>query len=91
MSIMENHRFIEISVVKHKTTGILVATSDDMRGLFVHGKTMEELDERIPSAIVALLEAKGHKGVVVRAAEEVSLEDLGFEAQTRKFELQEAA
>ncbi|QIB36928.1 DUF1902 domain-containing protein [Rhizobium oryzihabitans] len=91
MTVHTNHTFIEIDVKQHKETGMMIATSKQVRGLFVHGDTMEELNDRIPEAIVALMEAKGHKNVIVRPAEEVSLESIGFETQTRRFELQEAA
>ena len=91
MTMFERHKLIEIQVAKNKRTGLLIATSDDLRGLFVHGSTMDELNERIPVAIMAIMDAKGHKNVSVRPTEQVSLENIGFESQTRKFELQDAA
>ena len=48
-----------IDAVAHRETGLIVAFSDDLPGLYVHGRSEEELRERIPEAIRALLEAQG--------------------------------
>tara|TARA_B100000949_G_C14049540_1_gene352976 strand:- start:239 stop:502 length:264 start_codon:yes stop_codon:yes gene_type:complete len=48
-----------VQVISNKQTGLLIAMSDELPGLFVHGRSEEEIDERVPQAIKALLEAKG--------------------------------
>lgn len=68
-SKIEN-RFLRINVVTHRKAGLLVAMSDDLRGLIVHGRSDEELDERLPEAIRTLMEAQGHCVVEVSKAEE---------------------
>jgi hypothetical protein len=52
---------VKINVITHRKTGLLVARSDDLPGLMVHGRSDEELDERIPDAIRALMEAQGER------------------------------
>jgi hypothetical protein len=52
---------VKIEVVEHRRTGLMVAMSKDLRGLMVHGRTGDELDERIPEAIRSLMEAEGHR------------------------------
>lgn len=56
---MTNARIITVEVAEHKGTGLLVGFSKDMKGLYVHGRTEEELEARIPQAIKAILEADG--------------------------------
>lgn len=56
---MTNHLDINISVVQHTETGLIVATSDQLKGLIVHGRSMAEVEKRIPETIRALLEADG--------------------------------
>ena len=52
-------RRICISVMRHRTTGLLIASSHDMSGLLVSGRTEDELKERIPLVVRSLLEAQG--------------------------------
>ena len=52
-------KIVKIEVVRHRTTGLLVAMSDDLPGLMVHGRTDEEIDERLEGAVRELLEAEG--------------------------------
>ncbi len=54
-------RQFRIGVLQHKGTDLLIATSEDLKGLMVHARTEEELEERIPEAIRELLEAEGQK------------------------------
>lgn len=44
--------------------GLFYATSPDLRGLLVAGKTLDELNDRVPEAISMLFEAQGYKVVV---------------------------
>lgn len=46
---------ITIDVFEHKETGLLLATSRELTGLYVHGSTEEEVNERVPGAIKAIL------------------------------------
>lgn len=41
--------------------GMLVATCDDLKGLYVHGRSAKELAERIPQVIEAILDADASK------------------------------
>lgn len=50
---------IHVHVLKHQDTGLLMAVSDDLPGLIVHGRSEAELETRIPNAIRDLLEASG--------------------------------
>lgn len=53
-------RNITIETVVHRDTRLMVATSPEMKGLIVHGRSERELQERIPQAIRAILEADGY-------------------------------
>ncbi len=50
---------IRITTAAHQPTGILIATSRDLPGLFVAGRSQDAIDQQIPSAIREILEAKG--------------------------------
>jgi hypothetical protein len=55
------HRLITIQTIRHRETGLIVAMSDEMRGLYVHARTDADLLERIPIAIRDILEADGYE------------------------------
>jgi Domain of unknown function (DUF1902) len=48
---------IRIRFAKHDDTVLLAATSEDLDGLVVFGKTVEEIERKLPTAIRELLEA----------------------------------
>lgn len=52
-------KIIKIRVLCHQTTGLLMATSEDIAGLVVHGRSNEELEKKIPLAVRDLLQASG--------------------------------
>jgi hypothetical protein len=67
---MEKHTWAVETVTHHKT-GLLIARSVDLPGLYVHARNEEELRERIPIAIKAILEANGEPvGEIVRCEDE---------------------
>lgn len=93
MSVQVVEKTVLVEVIRHSETGLLLAMSEDMKGLYVHGRTIEEIDERLPQAIRSLLEADGVKAVRVRPIESVdaaSGSDAWF-PQQRRFQFQEAA
>ena len=61
---------IRFEFLKHKTGGLLVAISRDLDGLLVHGRSQQELRERAPGAIRALLEAQGKQVISIEEVEE---------------------
>lgn len=69
---MSKAKIISVEIVKHRGSDLLVGISDDMRGLYVHGRSYEEVESRIPDAIRELLEAEGKKGVQVLPVEDAS-------------------
>lgn len=46
---------VTIDVFKHKETGLLLATSPELTGLYVHGRNSEEMNERVLAAIKAII------------------------------------
>ncbi len=58
-------RQIRIHVLTHSTTDLLIATSDDLPGLMVAGRSHEQLQHDLPAAIKELLEANGRLVVSV--------------------------
>lgn len=77
---------INIRVARYRDTDLLVATSPEMQGLIVHGRSARELDERIPVAIRAILEAGGSSVIDVRPADDMDRRVNGFEPEHRRFE-----
>jgi hypothetical protein len=52
-------RSIHVYLVKHRESDLLIALSDDLRGLTVPGRTEEEVRDKLPFAIRQILEAEG--------------------------------
>ncbi len=48
---------IRIEIMTHRPSGLMVAVSPDVPGLYVHGKNEEEITLRIPVAVKALRDA----------------------------------
>jgi hypothetical protein len=89
------HKLITIQTIRHRETGLIVAMSDELKGLYVHAHTDADLRERIPVAIRDILEANGYQ---VLDLSEVSIPPevgAGLVPALRKFEarlaLREAA
>ena len=53
------HRAIRVTLQKYERVDLLVATSPDLPGLVVHGRTPDEIQTKIPAIIQDLLEASG--------------------------------
>lgn len=65
--MLENIREIKVVTIYHKNTDLMVAFSDDLKGLFVSGRSEDDLREKIPKAIQELFEAEGIKVISVSA------------------------
>jgi predicted RNase H-like HicB family nuclease len=61
---------IAVTAILNKKTGLLVAFSEDLKGLMVPGRTPDEIKERLPIAIRELLEAMGKRVVSVDAVQD---------------------
>ncbi|MFG1429301.1 DUF1902 domain-containing protein [Roseixanthobacter glucoisosaccharinicivorans] len=57
---MDMENVINVDIQTHRETGLILATSDDMPGLYVHARSFEELERRLPIAIRDILEFKGN-------------------------------
>jgi hypothetical protein len=42
---------VRIKILTHSTSGLKMATSEDLPGFVVHANSAEELDEKIPAAL----------------------------------------
>jgi Domain of unknown function (DUF1902) len=51
---------IRIRLLRHKSGDLLMAVSEDLRGLVVHAHSEEEMEERLPGVVRDLLEAEGY-------------------------------
>jgi hypothetical protein len=71
-------RIIRITLRKHDTSPLLAATSDDLQGLIVFGRTWQEIEKKLPNAVRALLEAMGFKVVSVTAVADERVSRAGF-------------
>ncbi len=63
-------RDIHVTTLRHSTTGLLMAISDDLKGLLVPGRSQEDIREKLPAAIKELLEAEGFVVGKVETTEE---------------------
>lgn len=50
-----------IKVLTHRTTGLLMAMTDDLPGFIVHADTPEELYGKLAPALVSFLKAAGRE------------------------------
>ena len=71
-------RTIRITLRKHDTSPLLAATSDDLNGLIVFGRTQQEIADKLPIAIRELLEAMGYQVASVTAAPDERASRAGF-------------
>ncbi len=60
---------VSIHVLRHKTTGLLLAVSDELKGLNVAGRTLEEVLAELPAALEMLLSAIKQAEVCVLGVE----------------------
>lgn len=65
MTALATNRSIVIEVVKHATSDLFVAYSNDLPGLMVSGRDEKELTERVPGSVRELLEARGSRVISV--------------------------
>lgn len=79
-------KVIDINVLVNKKTGLMVAISDAMPGLYVHARTDDELRERIPVTIRALLEAEGMTDIEVREIDDPAAQEAGFAPRNPRFQ-----
>lgn len=67
---MTVEKTIKVSVLKHDRSDLWMAVSEDMAGLVVHGRSAEEVAERVPGVLQDLLEADGHRVMNVELVED---------------------
>ena len=85
---MSKINIVSVEIIEHRDTGLLVGMSEDMKGLYVHGRSLDEMERRIPLAIREILEAEGRKNVVVRPVDDArDLPPVFSSHSVRKFEL----
>jgi hypothetical protein len=60
---MRTNETIDIVLLRHAKSDLLVAYSDDVPGLLVSGRSEAEIDEKLPGAIREILEAQGNTNI----------------------------
>jgi hypothetical protein len=80
------HKLITIQTIRHRETGLIVAMSDEMKGLYVHARTDADLLERIPLAISDILEADGYQVLEISEVDTPPEVSAGFVPALRRFE-----
>jgi len=75
---MKERTRIYVHVLEHKATGLLMAVSDSMPGLVIHGHSPEEIESKLPGAVRDLLEAEGHRVVSITVEPDDRTADTGF-------------
>jgi len=53
---------IRVNIAQTGETNFMIAFRDDLPGLFVPGRSREEIRKKLPEAIKEILEANGHAG-----------------------------
>lgn len=74
----QQKQVIHIHILEHRTTDLLVAVSDDLYGLVVHGRSEEEIRDRLPGVIRELIEAQGHQLLSLDVKQDDRLARAGF-------------
>ena len=62
---------IRVKIITHEVTGLMIAMSDDLPGLYVHGRTSKDLERAIPIAIRDILEAQTGRKIRVTRDDDV--------------------
>jgi predicted RNase H-like HicB family nuclease len=75
----------EVRIMRHKKTGLFLAISDDLKGLYVHARTEEDLLQRIPIAARDILEAETGEKVKVYPSSPAKTEFGDFHLVMMKF------
>jgi len=60
-------KLFQIEVRQYRDSDLLLATSEDLRGLNVVGRSDQEIESRVPGSVRELLEAQGHRVAQVTA------------------------
>jgi hypothetical protein len=58
---------IQVHLVENRKTGLLVALSDELKGLMVAARSEEQIEAELPDAIREILEASGYHVLSVTA------------------------
>lgn len=79
---------VRIEIMRLKKTGMLIGVCRSMRGLVVHGRSVDEMEGRIPAAIAGALEAEGLRDVGIRKIEDVGTDDVSSGLTVRRYEIE---
>jgi hypothetical protein len=71
-------REIRVHFVENRSTGLLVALSDDLKGLMVAGRSAAQIESELPDAIREMLEAGGGEVISVTTAQDPKNLPTGF-------------
>jgi hypothetical protein len=55
------YRVIRVGLIQHKGSDLMLAISDDLPGLMIPIRSVDELAQKMPHAIRELLEAQGNR------------------------------
>jgi hypothetical protein len=80
------HKLVATRSIPHPGTGLIVAISDDMQGLYVHARSQADLLERTPVAIRDILEADGYRVLDLSKAGSPAEAGAGFVPALRRFQ-----
>ncbi|MGC1506318.1 MAG: hypothetical protein WA782_19540 [Sulfitobacter sp.] len=81
---------ILVDIITHEKTGLLVAMSNNLKGLYAHGRTMSELEANLEVAISDIIEATYRQHVEVTVSDRPS-GTKGFKVNAMKFNTSVAA
>jgi hypothetical protein len=78
---------VRIEITRLPSTGMLLGVCPVLRGLMVHGRTVTEMEDRIPGAIRHILEDMGYSDIEVQKLEDAGTDDVSAVLTVRRYEL----
>ena len=77
---------ITVDFYENDSTGLIVAMSEEMKGLFIAGHSLEEVESRIPDAVRSLQEA--HREIAAKKRRDTTAsKPAGFRPMDRHREI----
>ncbi|MBY3155578.1 hypothetical protein HFO56_24945 [Rhizobium laguerreae] len=78
---------VRVEIARLPTTGMLLGVCPVLRGLFVHGRNVTEMEVRIPQAIRIALEEMGYRDIEVEKLEDEGTDDVSAVLTVRRYKL----
>ncbi|MCS4089055.1 hypothetical protein [Rhizobium sp. BK176] len=78
---------VRIEITRLPSTGMFLGVCPVLRGLFVHGRDVTEMEDRIPQTIRHVLEDMGYQDIEVEKLEDEGTDDVSAVLTVRRYQL----